>query len=354
MRAYLALALVCLWWVVPILAQATPTSAPPAAGSERINAYLETSVLEAELGQPVPVRLIIEAPLGTAINPWPTLTPPTPSATPTSFWERPPFEVIDAGEVQITETETQVIYTQALAIVPWRVGPFITPEVPVTFALDGVRETAPLRSVAFNVRSVLPPDATTETLDLREPLPSISPFYLAPRLVLVLIVVMSAILWAVLALIALGSRTAPRLRVAESRRMRRMHPTLAALVRLKQRDDLSAIELYTAMADILRDYMKQRFELPAREMTTLELTGLLADRGWPVQLRDDLVTLLSQADLVKFANIEPALQDREQVLEAALRWVEVAESRELDRSQSQNENTQNENTQNKNGSGNGS
>jgi hypothetical protein len=62
---------------------------------------------------------------------------------------------------------------------------------------------------------------------------------------------------------------------------------------------------YTAATDILRDYLRGRFGVDARDLTTEELLAATAGLELPGRSRNLLRAVLKEADLVKFARVEP-------------------------------------------------
>jgi hypothetical protein len=114
------------------------------------------------------------------------------------------------------------------------------------------------------------------------------------------------------------------------RRRKRRHSTAAAIEQLTAPDpaptttpytvataELARIERehwprrgqvarhYEAVVDALRDYLESAEGVPARERTTAELLWSLPPHLSDVGLRDRFHELLEQADLVKFAQLEP-------------------------------------------------
>jgi len=96
---------------------------------------------------------------------------------------------------------------------------------------------------------------------------------------------------------------------------------LAALSTLQQRQDLDDKQYYSELDHILRAYVEARYDVPALERTSAEVTGLLRDQGLPAS--SELGQLLTQVDLVKFAKAElppeqrtAALQREEQFVRA--------------------------------------
>lgn len=116
------------------------------------------------------------------------------------------------------------------------------------------------------------------------------------------------------------------------RRQRRLPPrpadevALAALGALRAQRLTEAGrfgEYYVRLSSIVRQYLEERFQLRAPEMTTEEFLSAAANdsRLVPPQRRL-MAEFLSQADLVKFARHFPTLVDAENAYQAARRFVE--------------------------------
>ena len=92
---------------------------------------------------------------------------------------------------------------------------------------------------------------------------------------------------------------------------------LDALARADAPDDKA---YYSALDRILRTYLEGRYELPALERTTAEVTRLMRARGLPVE---GLPALLDEVDLVKFARAELPAARRSESLARVRAFVEA-------------------------------
>lgn len=81
-------------------------------------------------------------------------------------------------------------------------------------------------------------------------------------------------------------------------------------------------EFYTALSDILREYISQRYDFPALEMTTAELVDTLEKTEVPPKECKRVSELLTLADLVKFAKYTPALESHNEAYREAYIFVE--------------------------------
>ena len=79
---------------------------------------------------------------------------------------------------------------------------------------------------------------------------------------------------------------------------------------------------YSALSDILRTYLDGRFEVGAMEMTTDEIVASLRDVEVEQKLKMELLAVLRDADLVKFAKATPEAQENEAAFDKALNFVE--------------------------------
>lgn len=84
--------------------------------------------------------------------------------------------------------------------------------------------------------------------------------------------------------------------------------TIQALVALEQQqlwqqDKIK--EYYTTLTDILRDYIEERFRTPAMELTSDQLLESVHRHPEMCQYYDELATILTTADLAKFAKAKP-------------------------------------------------
>jgi hypothetical protein len=81
-------------------------------------------------------------------------------------------------------------------------------------------------------------------------------------------------------------------------------------------------EHYARLSLILRVYMERRFGLPAAESTTGEIQDLVRSRGRAFPPAAEVLALLAEADLVKFAKMEPGRDASGLALRTARAWVE--------------------------------
>ncbi len=81
-------------------------------------------------------------------------------------------------------------------------------------------------------------------------------------------------------------------------------------------------EYHSAVTDILRGYIEERFQVPALESTTDDLLGILRMSSMGAGQREQLANLLRMADMVKFAKWTPLPTENEQLLAGAVKLVQ--------------------------------
>lgn len=217
-----------------------------------------------------------------------------------------PFEVRSQSPVQTTQQSNgSASSQQVISVTLWQTGSFATP--PLTLqVLDAQGNQHPITATAISltVNSVL--QTGDESLrDLKPqatlPLPVRWPWIAGGLLAILLI---GAGLWWWLRRTAPLSaqpisipdlRPAYQIALDEIARIEGLH--LPALDRYK--------EHYTLIIDVLRRYLQATYGIPALDQTTDELRRTLRNTPLPVEQRDVLFTMLSEADLVKFAKVTP-------------------------------------------------
>lgn len=81
-------------------------------------------------------------------------------------------------------------------------------------------------------------------------------------------------------------------------------------------------EYYTEITDVLRFYIKGRYQIDAAEMVSEDIVKSLKFRGLSPRHYQMLDALLREADLVKFAKAFPDAAQNEEALRTAIAWVE--------------------------------
>lgn len=101
-------------------------------------------------------------------------------------------------------------------------------------------------------------------------------------------------------------------------------------------------QYYSALSDILRTYLAGRFEVGAMEMTTDEIIEALRREDIAQKAKMDLIAILRDADLVKFAKAMPAAEDNELAYDKAYYFVEETKPVEITEEEAEDAPTKNE------------
>lgn len=86
-------------------------------------------------------------------------------------------------------------------------------------------------------------------------------------------------------------------------------------------------EQYSEFSEVLRRYIEGRWEFPALEMTTYELASELRRDDLPASLREELLPVLRESDLVKFAKQTPTLASANAIVALGFEIVEQTRPR---------------------------
>ena len=87
---------------------------------------------------------------------------------------------------------------------------------------------------------------------------------------------------------------------------------------------------YTQLSMILRRYISRRWEIRALEFTTDEIIAAMRDINIAGTSRDNLMTILRTADMVKFAKAEPEAEHNEECYTMAYYFVENTKVEEIE------------------------
>lgn len=216
----------------------------------------------------------------------------------------PGVEVIDAEDLRQMATEPELLFEQRFLITSFDTGYVSIPAQPIFFnGADGVADTAYTNDLLLTVKGAI--------VSPEDDIMPIKPIIEEPRnwldywpLYLILFIVA----------IGLGVREYLRRKTAEAPPPPPPPPAdqraLLALDALEQRQlwqQGQTKEYYSELTRILRSYLEDRFEVPALEMTTRQITTELGRREeLDAEGRKELSELLQLSDLVKFAKAEPA------------------------------------------------
>ena len=313
--------------LLSISAQATPEVTPEITPDvitsidDLIVAAFTTTNTAPLTGQPTDLTLSIVIPANIQLVGWPEF-PESWGAFVVGQVGEPKTEVTTAGDT---------IYRQSLMVYLWAPGEYETPETLVGYRFSDSTDIyyVPARAITFNVPTVL------ESLDLntlsRQPnRPPIDFFYIPTYVIAVFITILVGIVWVYLRLVEKYRARAAQITTIPKT------PAEIVLARLTEirKQSLSPALACMGVADSLRAYIQGCYiDIPAQELTTAEVVDILrrasAVQFDPARL-DEFRRLLEQADLVKFANIQPDKRLAGRMLKWAYRWVKAVDQSGLE------------------------
>ncbi len=166
---------------------------------------------------------------------------------------------------------------------------------------------ADTRAITINVESVLPKELkNVDIKDIKPPMEVNYPWYYY-AIAIALLLLLALLTW----LIVRHMRNKRARRLAEAEAARKS-PEEIANERLRALKESSLLETgrikeyYSELSEIVREYLEGRYEPHALDMTTMELYRALKDGNITPAAAGDIKALLSQCDMVKFAQHIPA------------------------------------------------
>jgi len=225
------------------------------------------------------------------------------------------FELLGRSTRSRPEASGQVTRDFVLELIAWELGSLQVPSLPLTYAVFGTVHRARTEPISVRVTGVIVPgtEAMARLRDVTAPVPvwrpNTAPFYIAA---------------AVLALAVAGVTT-----LLVFRRRQHIDPAPAVApvdIKIRTIDDIRALQRRLAGGDIdgrevmialsmaVRDYLAERFAVPAGDRTTGQLIGHLPITG---AARTALYEWLAGCDLVKYAAAEPSAHEAQGAAERA-------------------------------------
>ena len=263
--------------------------------NRNVNVRAELARNEITIGDQIYLDVNISAPPGTKVLP---LDPAVLNAM-------LGVEVIKDEELRTVAENPELLLEQRLLITSFDTGYVTIQPLPIYYEdAMGLRDTAFTTDFLLTVRGAV--------VSAEDDILPIKPIIEEPRNLLDY--------WWVLALlglllVGLGYREYRRRRAAPVPTKSGPPPPAHARA-LTALDNLEAKKLwqagrtdayYVELTRILRTYLEERFDLPALEMTTRQITQALSSRSeLNREQRDELSKLLQLSDLVKFAKATPA------------------------------------------------
>jgi len=277
-------------------------------GQEVVSANFTAELGAPLIGQPIDLVLTVDVPADATVT-LPTFSP-----------DWPPFAIRQIGEVNVSTNAGRTTYQQHLTVILWRPGDYQTPPTQVIYQLSNApqQQQMDVEPAYFAVKTVLNPD----DLNLRPLKPPVSMFYISPLymvLAVFALVLVGVYLWSKRKNLVLPTVTETNTHHAAAR---------AALTEFKRVhvSNPAPVVVYENVSNALRRYIQGRFAVSAEELTTQELMSDLVNLETLSDRRKrELGYLLEQADLVKFARMQPQSKSAEKILNVAQQWVTAVE-----------------------------
>jgi hypothetical protein len=231
------------------------------------------------------------------------------------------FDIVDFGVDPPVERDGKKVLTRWYRLVGYSPGNHLITSPPVTYRVAGEEpKEATAKDIGVTVESLLvkePSASDIRDIKAPEPVPvDWRPWYILGGAL--------ALLVAIVAVVLRLRRRAGRVAVAAPPPLPQ-DVAARALAALRARRLIEAgafKEYYSALSDIVRAYLEQRFRLRAPEMTTEEFLLTTAREGRLEGAHRRLLgDFLAESDLVKFARHLPTIADSERAWEAAARFV---------------------------------
>lgn len=275
-----------------------------------VEARLSADGLTPLVGEPVQFTLVADTPADAVVVEWPEID---------RNWGA--FDVRSVGELVVKETaDGGARYEQTFTAYLWRPGDYETPELFLGYRILGVDDVyrVPFDVIFFTVPSVLESVDLNQTV-LRPFRPPISLFYVPRWLVVAGLMVSGGVAYG-------GWRwwQERQTRLAAARAAAQVRtPAKIALDRLASLPDGVPSVQFAFITDCVREYIADRFAVPAPDLTSAELLNRL---DLPTDRMDELERLLNQADLVKFANAVPTERQTQRAIHMAAAWIEAVDA----------------------------
>jgi hypothetical protein len=237
------------------------------------------------------------------------------------------FGIVDYRNEQPELAKDGSVVTRRLyELEPFLSGDYKIPPMEVSFyeAEDSTRHTLESDTIVVRVASLLPKDKAS--LDINDIAPPAS-FPFGWRNVLIAAGCAVAV---AAAIVVLWRRRRVRGKVVPALSAHEMaYRKLEALLARKLVERKLYKEFTAEVADILRQYIEDRFGLKAPERTTEEFlveagSGLAVDGAH----KNILKAFLIHCDLVKFAALEPSIEDVERTFDTCRDFIEATKARE--------------------------
>jgi len=210
----------------------------------------------------------------------------------------------------------EILLKKDLTLQVWDSGYYWIPEIPFVLAQNGASNVYKTNRIPITVGSVILQDSVqlADIKDIiREKATWEDYFFLIVAFALICLAVLGYYLWKK----RQDAKTAPPI---PEIKLPAHEIALTALTKLKgeklwQQGDVKTYQ--SRLTYIIREYLENRYEVPALESTTDEILRSLKKVDFDSSWKDKLQNILQVADLVKFAKAKPPADFHDRVLQEA-------------------------------------
>ncbi len=233
------------------------------------------------------------------------------------------FEILKRESPAIQKNNQEVIETSTWKITAFDSGMFVIPALQFSYRTkdDTAGRMASTSQIPVFVGGVAV-DTTQEIKDIKPPL-SVPISFAEILPYMIALIVLGGLIWLVYYIMKKRKRGESIIPEAPPRPAHEI--ALDALRSLEaehlwQRGKIK--EYYSALTDIVRLYIEQKFHVLALESTTEEILSFDQVRSLPPSHTEDLKDVLVRADFVKFAKFQPAPAEHESSFTKTRNFVE--------------------------------
>jgi hypothetical protein len=227
----------------------------------------------------------------------------------------PHFEILSSSKPDSQEQGNELLVQQSFVLTSWEIGGWMIP----AFTYEG--KTSKVRAVAVSFSPFNPAQDYHDIKDIIEvekPPRKNWYWYLLGLLLLLVLVIL---------LFPAGKKQdatsppPPKITYGSKEAMN-------ALAKLeKEYDTLSSKIFYTELVDILRSYLRLRIKTDPFTTATEMLAGKIAEMPAPSDLKEEVIAVLTQADLAKFARHEAGNDEKLMALQSVKKLIQSTDNR---------------------------
>lgn len=280
--------------------------------AQPIQATAQLDTQELRIGEPLHYTLTLKHPTNLRVS-WPAWVDTLGS-----------FEVIETPSIDSTVQAGEIIQQQTLTLMAFDSGTYRIPSLRIDYQRSGQGEVGQVETQGFVVPVYTVPVDTTADIrrikDIKDDPLTLQEILLNLGVGLGILAVVGVIIWLVIRYRRkeplIPQRPRPQV-PAHERAMRELSDLESQ--RLWQNGDIKSY--YAGLSTILRRYIEHRYQIPALESVTDEITRDLRPLNVPENQLKPLSGLLQAADLAKFAKSQPTEKDNLQAIETAREFI---------------------------------